>query len=142
MAHRLKCLPPMWETWVQSLGWEDTLEKEMATHSSILAWRSPWTKEPGRLQSMGSQRVRHEWVTSFSLEFHNVIIKTIRRTAQWANFQNIKCYESVKSTTSLTKFRKLSNKFRPDHFDLDCFSVYIFHYHCYHYNYYYRHQRS
>ena len=49
----------MQETQVQSLGWEDPLEKEMATHSSILAWRIPWTEEPGRLQSMGSQRVGH-----------------------------------------------------------------------------------
>ena len=57
---RLKCLPAVWETWVQSLGWEDPLEKEMATHSSTLAWRIPWTEEPGRLQSMGSQRVRHD----------------------------------------------------------------------------------
>ena len=47
------------ETWVQSLGREDPLEKEMATHSSILAWRIPWTEEPGKLQSMGSQRVGH-----------------------------------------------------------------------------------
>ena len=50
---------------VQSLGWEDLLEKEMATHSSILAWKIPWTEEPGRLQSMGLQRVRHDWATSF-----------------------------------------------------------------------------
>ena len=50
----------MQETWVQSLGWEDILEKEMATHSSILAWRIPWTGEPGGLQSMESQRVRHD----------------------------------------------------------------------------------
>ena len=56
----------MWETWVQSLGQEDLLEKEMTTHSSILAWKIPWTEEPGRLQSMGSQRVRHDWVTSLS----------------------------------------------------------------------------
>ena len=56
----------MWETQVQSLGWEDLLEKEMATHSSILAWKMPWTEEPGRLQSMGSQRVGHHWVTSLS----------------------------------------------------------------------------
>ena len=48
------------ETWVQSLGWEDPLEKGMVTHSSILAWEIPWTEEPGRLQSMGSQRVRHD----------------------------------------------------------------------------------
>ena len=55
----VKRLPAMQETWVRSLGWEDPLEKEMATHSSTLAWKIPWTKEPGRLQSMGSQRVRH-----------------------------------------------------------------------------------
>ena len=54
----------MRETWVQSLGWEDPLEKEMATHSSILAWRIPWTEEPGGLQFIGSQRVRHDWATS------------------------------------------------------------------------------
>ena len=50
----------MHETWVQSLGQEDSLEKEMATHSSILAWKMPWTEEPGGLQSMGSQRIRHD----------------------------------------------------------------------------------
>ena len=53
MVQRLKRLPAMWETWVQSLGQEDPLEKEMATHSSILAWRIPWTDELGGLQSMG-----------------------------------------------------------------------------------------
>ena len=63
----LKRLPPMQETRVRSLGQEDPLEKEMATHSSTLAWRIPWTEEPGRLQSMGSQRVRHDWATSLSL---------------------------------------------------------------------------
>ena len=61
---RLKRLPPMRETRVWSLGREDPLEKEMATHSSILAWRIPWTEKPCRLQSTGSQRVRHDWVTS------------------------------------------------------------------------------
>ena len=60
MAQRLKRLPTMWETWIQSLGQEDPLEKEMATHSSILAWEIPGTEEPGGLQSMGSQRVRHD----------------------------------------------------------------------------------
>ena len=57
MAHMVKSLPAIQETWVQSLGWEDTLEKEIATHTSILAWRIPWTEEPGSLQSMGLQRV-------------------------------------------------------------------------------------
>ena len=56
----VKCLPEMWETWVQSLGQEDPLEKETATHSSILAWKIPWMEEPGRLQSMESQRVGHD----------------------------------------------------------------------------------
>ena len=59
MAQMVKNLPAMQETWVQSQGQEDPLEKGMATHSRILAWRIPWTEEPGRLQSMGSQRVRH-----------------------------------------------------------------------------------
>ena len=53
-------LPAMQETWVQSLGREDPLEKGIVTHSSILAWRIPWTEEPGRLESMGSQRIRHD----------------------------------------------------------------------------------
>ena len=56
----VKSLPAVWETWVQSLGQEDPLEEEMATHSSILAWKIPWTEEPGRLQSMGSKRVGHD----------------------------------------------------------------------------------
>ena len=60
VAQRLKCLPAMWETWVLSLVREDPLEKETATHSSILAWRIPWMEEPGGLQSTGSQRVRHD----------------------------------------------------------------------------------
>ena len=59
MAQRVKNLPAMQETWVLFLGWEDPLEKEMTTHSSILAWKIPWTEEPGELQSMGSQRVGH-----------------------------------------------------------------------------------
>ena len=59
VAQTVKRLPTMWETLVRSLGWEDPLEKEMATHSSILAWEIPRTEDPGSLQSMGSQRVRH-----------------------------------------------------------------------------------
>ena len=59
MSQKVKNLPAVQETQVQSLGWEDPLEKEMTIHSSILAWRILWTEEPGGLQSMGSQRVRH-----------------------------------------------------------------------------------
>ena len=65
-AQMVKCLPAMEETRVRSLGQEDPLEKEMATHCSILAWRIPWTEEPGGLQSMWSQRVGHDWATSLS----------------------------------------------------------------------------
>ena len=63
----VKNLSAMQETWVQSLGQEDPLEKRRATHSNILAWRIPWTEEPGRLQSMGLQRVGHDRATSLSL---------------------------------------------------------------------------
>ena len=64
MAQAVKNLPAMQETQVQSLGQEDPLEKEIATHSSILVWRIPWTEEPGEVQSVGSQRVRHHRVTN------------------------------------------------------------------------------
>ena len=60
----VKHLPTMQETWVRSLGWEDPLEKEMVTHSGMLSWKIPWTKEPGRLQSMESQRVGHDQATN------------------------------------------------------------------------------
>ena len=63
VTQMVKRLSAMLETWVQSLSWENPLEKEMATHSSTLAWKTPWSEEHGRLQSMGLQRVRHDWVT-------------------------------------------------------------------------------
>ena len=68
VAQLVKNLPAMQETPVQFLGWEDPLEKGMATHFSILAWRIPRTEEPGRLQFMGSQRIRHDW-TTFTFTF-------------------------------------------------------------------------
>ena len=71
VAQRVKNLPAMQETQVLSLGQEDPMEKGMVTHSSILAWRIPWTEEPGGLLSMGSQRVRHVRVTTtFIIPFH------------------------------------------------------------------------
>ena len=63
----VKHLPTTWETRIRSLSREDPLEKEIATHSSTVALKIPWMEEPGRLQSMGSQRVGHDWVTSLSL---------------------------------------------------------------------------
>ena len=67
VAQTVKLLPAIRETLVPSLGWENLLEKEMETHSSTLAWKIPWTEKPGRLQSVGSQRVIHHCATSLSL---------------------------------------------------------------------------
>ena len=67
----VKNSPAMEETWVQFLGQEDPLEEGMATHSSILAWRIPWTEETGALQAMGLQRVGHDWVANIFIFFHN-----------------------------------------------------------------------
>ena len=77
VAWRLKRLPTTRETWVRSLGREDPLEKEMATHSSILGWRIPWTEEPDGLQSVGSQRVGHDWA-------HTLSLFTVHPTMSWS----------------------------------------------------------
>ena len=74
VAQLIKSLPAVQETWVESLGQEDSLEKEVATHSSILAWRVPWTEEPSSLQSMGLQRVSHYWVMSTFTLFPSIKI--------------------------------------------------------------------
>ena len=80
VAERLKRLPPMQETQVRSLGREDPLEKEMVTHSSILAWRIPWTEKPGKLQSTGLQRIRQDWATSLT---HSLTQKTSWGDITW-----------------------------------------------------------
>ena len=87
VTQRSKRLPAMWETRVRSLSREDPLEKEMATHSSIIAWRIPWREDPGRLQSMGSQRVGHDWATSLSLSF----------LSTWIQSSSFPCPEGVLS---------------------------------------------
>ena len=78
VAQMVKNLPALQETWVWSLGWEDPLEKEMATHSSIPAWRIPWTEKACRLQSMGSQRVRQDWMTS-TTSSHIILLNHYRQ---------------------------------------------------------------
>ena len=92
VAQIVKNLPAMWETWVQSLCWEDLLEKKLASHSSILAWRIPWTEEPGRQECMGSKRVGHDWVTHAHTHTHTHIYGTsqgngndMRPTAVWGD---------------------------------------------------------
>ena len=77
VAQMVNNLPAVQETQAQSLGQDDPREKEMAMHSRILAWRIPWTKEPGGLQSMGSQRVGHNWVTKHSHRETNQILETV-----------------------------------------------------------------
>ena len=87
----------MRETRVQSLGVEDLLEKEMATHSSILAWKSPWMVEPGRLQSMGLQRVRYDWATSLSLSFsHDWIQDATKKWFLSLSFSFLFCWLHLK----------------------------------------------
>ena len=82
MVQRLKRLPAMWETWILSLGWEDPLEKEMATHSSILAWRIPWMEELSELKSTGhkesdtTERLHFHFVHSLALPFFGFGMKT------------------------------------------------------------------
>ena len=77
-SQTVKNPPAMQETWVRSLSWEEPLEKGMATHSSVLAWRITWTEEPGRLRSIGSQRVGHDWTTN-TLEIYSHFLFSSRR---------------------------------------------------------------
>ena len=81
VAQMVKRLSTVQETWVQSLSWEDPLEEGMATHSSVVAWKIPWTEEPGSLQSMGSQRVGHDWATSL-LHFASLSVKYYEGSAK------------------------------------------------------------
>ena len=75
MAQTVKNLPILWENQVQSLGWEDPLEKGRTTHSNILVWRIPWTEEPGRLQSMESQKIKGRKGISFKIHFGYLSIR-------------------------------------------------------------------
>ena len=94
-------LPTVRETQVQSLCWEDLLEKEMATHSRMLAWKIPWMEEPGRLQSMGLLRVRQDWVTALSRPLQPIsfpaILKTGPSQLQWSVAFSIFFLPSVSS---------------------------------------------
>ena len=88
--------PTMGETWVWSLGREDPLEKGMATHSSILAWRIPWTEESGRLQSMGSQRVRHDWATKCTHTHHvNRTYNSLPEKEFFYSYNSVNNYKSA-----------------------------------------------
>ena len=107
ITQMVKNLPAMQETWVRSLGQEDPLEKGKATHSSILAWRIPWTEEPGGLQSVGSQRFRHDWTT-------NTAILLITTTKTRARFLTVsKMY--ISQTCFSSVFNEANQKHRDSH---------------------------
>ena len=105
-AQTVKRLPIMRETRVQSLDREDLLEKEMATHSSTLAWKIPWTKEPGGLQSMGSQRVRHDWATSFHF-IHVKIKPEVYKQEKYIPWNSMsKKLNEIRTTTVLPQYKE------------------------------------
>ena len=108
VTQRLKHLPPLQETQVWSLGQEDPLEKEMVTHSSILAWWIPWTEKPSRLQSTGSQRVGHDWMTSLFFTFKKMHSKLweLRQEGRISTCSTLAvnvCDRQCKSFASLNK---------------------------------------
>ena len=102
VAQRAKNLPAMWETWFQTLGWEDDLEKRMATHSSILAWRIPWTEKPGGLQSMQLQRIRYDWATNtFTFTTNQQFNEVFSKKIQIKSFQDF--FPTIKTQIILNK---------------------------------------
>ena len=120
VAQTVKRLSTMQETQVQSLGQEDPLEQKMAIHSSTIAWKIPWTEEPGRLQSMGSQRVGHDWATSLSLSFTFIykgtwtsvkfgMVAKGRRSCSWTTLPWILRHSYIGRWTDCTRGNPTSN---------------------------------
>ena len=108
VAQTVKHLPTMRETQVRSLGREDPLEKEMATHSSTLAWKIPWMEECDRLQSMGSQRVGHDWATSLSLLFIYLFLFWIRYFIYFLIILNFILFLNFMNCISFAKYQNES----------------------------------
>ena len=106
MAWIAKNLSAVQEIWVQSLAWEDPLEKGMATHFSILAWKIPWAEEPGRLQSMGLQRIRHNWVTNTF--FQEIVVQSLCCVWFFAIPWNAACKASLSFTISQSLLKLMS----------------------------------
>ena len=97
VAQTVKRLSTMWETQVRSLGREDPLEKEMAIHSSTIAWKIPWTEELGRLQAMGSQRVRHDWATLLNYDFTSRFYLAMKEEIVPSFLYNCTCTKAFKN---------------------------------------------
>ena len=106
VTQMVKHLPTMQETWVRSLGWEDPLEKEMVTHSGMLSWKIPWTKEPGRLQSMGSQRVGHDQATNTYCWSYVFLVNLIPRNYMYVNIMYVLTLKLLFSNWLLLLYRK------------------------------------
>ena len=120
MAQPVKNQPAMQEKWVQSLGQKDPLKKEMATHSSTPAWRIPWTEEPGRLQIMGLQRVRHDWATLFIFFF---LSSYASMTAYFNSVSSLPLLLSLLAV-SYVKYHNVLQKIFHMPLILKCFPVY------------------
>ena len=120
MAQMVKTLSAMQETWVLFLGQEDALKKGMTIHSSILAWRIPWTEEPGGLQSMGSQRVRHDWACILSEEvwpwWQGYVSKTVKWIHMVCDHLSLQPLETTKLVTYPFPNRN-GKSFRASHSD-------------------------
>ena len=114
VAQMVKRLPTMQETWVRSLGWEDPLEKEMAIHSSTLAWKIPWMVERGRLQSMESQRVEHDWVALMSMSMSMKIMVTFSHGLSYGS--TLTCFSII----CVHKFPEGSSSYE---YKLECFRM-------------------
>ena len=121
----VKNLPARWKTQVQFLGWEDPLEKGMATHCTILAWRIPWTGEPGELQSMGSQRVGHDWLSDYYTHTHTHTHTRMYRSCYVSLFAAYLWFSSfvlVDSSYHLVSFSPSSVALLPSTFSVFLFS--------------------
>ena len=115
----------MWETWVLSLGWEGPLEEGMASHSSILAWRIPWTEEPGGLQSMGSQRVGYDWVAKQSTTIESLECQPHQWQSCW--FEHYISLNTVLVLVMFWEFKPLNSYMgtgKAKGFRLLCFFIY------------------
>ena len=104
----VKRLSTMWETRVRSLVWEDPLEKEMAIHSRTIAWKIPWTEEPGGLQSMGSQRVGHDWATSLHFTSNDTREDSTHGHHQWSTPKSDWLYSSQPKMEKLYQFSSVT----------------------------------
>ena len=115
LAQMVKNLPAMQETWVPSLGWEDSLEKGMATHSRILARRIPWSEEPGGLQSMGSQRVGHDWTTNTHFVWINSLFPELNQKLNRYNrdffFKTLKHRHRISGLSQMEKAEQVTTWF-------------------------------